>query len=248
MGFIHSLLQMFRSHSNGTQQNDLVSLQNLLDYSFHDIGLLEIAVTHPSALQHDDPRTDSYERLEFLGDSVLDLVVSEYLYQSFAEALEGDLSQRRAQLVNQKTLADIGRTIGLPGFIRSQSVHDRPLEDSDAVVSDVVEAILGAIYLDGGLGAVQEVISHIVYVPQQDSKWQAPNASDNYKGKLIEYCHEMELDSPIFKTINITGPDHASTYTVAVMISGEKISTGRASSKKEAGQNAAKYALAQLNQ
>ena len=185
----------------------------------------------------------SYERLEFLGDAVLELVISDYLYHRFTDVPEGGLTQKRATLVNQTSLERIGRQIRIPEYILSQDVPDRPIEQSSAVISDVVESILGAIYLDGGLRAAEKTIYKLFPLAETPDK---VDDQINYKGRLIEYCHTADLPAPTFETIDKFGPDHSRQYKVAVRVDDEIMAVGAGSSKKKAGQGAAKQALSRL--
>ncbi len=223
-------------------------LQKKLHYSFTNPELLQIALTHSSSLADHTARMQSYERLEFLGDAILDMIVSEYLYKKFPDATEGDLSQQRALLVNQDYLSDIARKLELQKYIIAQNVPDNPVEESDAVLSDVVEALIGATYLDSGLKSAEELVRSILPLPPTNNlnALVAENGSQNFKGQLIEYCHNEGFEPPEFRTVKESGPDHARIYTVAVIVDGKKVGQGSGTSKKKAGQIAAEVALTRL--
>ncbi|MCF7805653.1 MAG: ribonuclease III [Candidatus Marinimicrobia bacterium] len=241
MGLYHSLISKLTSLlSPGDEFNQLT---RALSYSFQNKTLLRQALTHPSMIQESSSGSVSYERLEFLGDAVLELVISDYLYHRFPYISEGALTQKRATLVNQTALERIGRRLHIPDYILSQDVPDRPIEQSSAVISDVVESILGAIYLDGGLHAAEQTI-----YKQFPLAEAAEDLDDqiNYKGKLIEYCHMEGLSEPVFETIDKYGPDHSRQYKVAVRLNEDIVAVGDDSSKKKAGQGAAKQALSRL--
>jgi len=238
-----------RVRNSFKQPSNVVSaLQKQIQYKFQNSGLLTTALTHPSALKDHAARMDSYERLEFLGDAILDMIVSEFLYKKHPRATEGDLSQQRALLVNQDYLSEIARSLHLQNFIHAQDVPDNPVEESDAVLSDVVEALIGATYLDGGLEAAERLVRQILPLPVPDNinSLAAENGTSNFKGQLIEYCHDQGYDPPEFRTVDATGPDHARIYTVEVVVNGQIAGQGSGTSKKKAGQYAAESALAQM--
>ncbi len=175
----------------------------------------------------------------------MELIVSEYLFLEFPTDSEGDLTERRAGLVNQSALASIGKKLDLSGYIRSQQISESPIERSEAVLSDVVEAILGAIYLDAGYQAVQSIVHQLFPLPKNGSDERLQN-EPNYKGDLIEFCHAQKMLTPVFKTLHKSGPDHSRIYTIGVLIGGKLYGTGKGSSKKKAGQRAARIALENL--
>lgn len=232
--FLSSRFRFFR-------QPKYLSLRRKLGYTFrHEIFLYQ-ALTHPSLGTNGKNHLESYERLEFLGDSVLDLIISDFLFHEYPTAAEGELTEHRAQMVNQAALAAIGEDLGLSEFIRSQTVVNSPIEHSEAVLSDVMESIIGAIYLDGGLTAAQKVITRVF--PLTTFKEQAPFKEKNFKGELIEFCHANNLPSPEFRTLRKTGPEHARIYTIGVILREKTLGIGQASSKKKAGQIAARNTL-----
>jgi len=244
------LIRLFSRVRNSFKQssNSVSALQKQIQYKFQHPELLTTALTHPSSLKDHAARMRSYERLEFLGDAILDMIVSEFLYKKHPSATEGDLSQQRALLVNQDYLSEIARTLHLQDFIHAQHVPDNPVEESDAVLSDVVEALIGATYLDGGLKAAEELVRKILPlpVPQNINSLATENGTSNFKGQLIEYCHDQGYDPPEFRTVDKTGPDHARIYTVEVVVNGQIVGQGSGTSKKKAGQYAAESALAQM--
>jgi len=246
MGLINIFSRVWTSLKQ--HNNSVSALQQRIHHKFHNPDLLTTALTHPSALKDHAARMRSYERLEFLGDAILDMIVSEFLYKEHPHATEGDLSQQRALLVNQDYLSEIARTLRLQNFITAQQVPDNPVEESDAVLSDVVEALIGATYLDGGLEAAEEMVRKIIPlpVPQNINSLAAENGTTNFKGQLIEYCHNSGYSPPEFRTVDEAGPDHARIYTVEVRVNGEIAGQGSGTSKKKAGQYAAESALARM--
>lgn len=216
-----------------------------LPHSFSHPEYLVAALTHPSFSGENQYHFLSYERLEYLGDAVLEMVTSDYLFRAYPEASEGELTRRRAALVNRVSLAARARELGLPEYIRAQPVTDHPIEESESVLGDVMEAIIGAAYLDGGMGPATQVIRFLLPFPESD-EGSATSHHTNYKGELIEYCHTHGIPDPVFKTLDKQGPDHSRIYRVAVSIRDTLLGKGEGPSKKKAGQIAAKHALTRL--
>ncbi|MBS1271373.1 MAG: Ribonuclease 3 [Candidatus Marinimicrobia bacterium] len=244
MGFLRRLLSKYFSRV-APQDENLASISKRIKYNFSNPDLLSQALTHPSLAREQLSPLHTYERLEFLGDAVLELIISDYLFRFYPNFPEGALTKKRSALVNKNILASIGKEIGLPEFIKSQSVADRPIEESEAVVGDVVEAIIGAAYIDGGMKAARKIVLHLF--PLHDSTEGSSEDRMNFKGVLIEYCHTHDQPEPIFQTVDRIGPDHSRQYKVAVLLNKDVVATGKGSSKKKAGQAAAKHALSRLS-
>ncbi len=222
-------------------------LYTKLGYSFRNETYLKQALTHASLNNNTPNQLYSYERLEFLGDAVLELVISEFLFKTYPTDSEGELTEKRARLVNKSALASLGQNLELPRFIRSQTVVENPIEHSEAVLSDVVEAIIGAIYLDGGIQAAEKVVYHLFPLTPEIPD-QTVSQEINYKGELIEFCHAHNLPSPEFKIHRKSGPDHSRIYTIGVSLQGKTYGIGEGSSKKKAGQIAARKTLHMLEE
>lgn len=200
------------------------------------------ALTHRSYLEVLPQLTKSNERLEFLGDSVLSLIVSHHLFETFEDEEEGFLTKYRSLMVNRDALAKAATAMNLKEFIlydgRFVSGSSSGLK---TILADALEAIIGAIYLDQGFETAKEVVH----------KWIIePNTLDgslpidkNYKGRLLELAHSQGMESPIYKVINEEGPEHDKKFTVVVKINGEIYGSGEGKSKKTAEQAAAKSAL-----
>jgi len=181
----------------------------------------------------------SYERLEFLGDAVLQLVVTRYLYDTYEELAEGEMAKVRAGVVNQKALAAIARELGLGGHILlGQGEEMSGGSDKDSILADIVEALLGAIYLDGGYEPVAAIILDR-WVPLITKRASAPGRLD-YKTRLQEVLAQQGLH-PRY-VINEAGPDHAKVFTAELWVDGELLGSGQGSSKKRAEQDAARTA------
>lgn len=211
-------------------------------YQFKNTELENLALTHPSC----NLETGDNQRLEFLGDAVLDLVVSASLYKKFAEADEGGLDRTRAAIVNGKALATIAEEIGLSERIQigeSQRQH-RP-EPTSAMLEDCLEAVIGAIYLDGGLKAAEAFITAALGQRLSEAKVEADNR--NPKSKLQEWSQaNREGAVPEYALIEAEGPDHQRRYHVNVSLGGEELGRGQGSSIKAAESAAAAAALIKI--
>ncbi len=202
-----------------------------------DIALFERSVTHSSLAR------DSYERLEFLGDRVLGLIVGRWLYERFAAEPEGQLSRRHNALVARETCAEIGREIGVPGLIRlGKQARDDGAANSENVVGDVVEALIGALLLDGGLDAAEAFVRRS-WGPRLDRQGRAPVHS---KSALQELAAARGWSPPAYQVIARSGAQHAPRFTVRVAIRNAGEATADGASKQEAETAAATALLEQL--
>ena len=214
-------------------------LEKKINYIFHNKEYLKQAFTHKSI--NTAPRKN-YERLEFLGDAVLDIIVSRELMREFPDGDEGFLTQRRASLVQKKYLANIGQLLDLLDYIDIESSVNLSIKKiEEKQQANLFEALIGSMYLDGGIEPCRKLILDTVWAYRKEA-WK----STNYKGKLIEYCHSIEIDNPIFLVKDISGPDHQKTFEVEVKIGSNKYSSGLGTNKKTAEQVAAKLALEEL--
>jgi ribonuclease-3 len=219
----------------------LDKFQTILDYHFKQSDLLEQALTHRSY-----SRNKNNERLEFLGDSVLNLVISQYIYELEPGADEGDLSRIRSSLVNEEALARVARDIGLGDFIYlgSGELKSGGFRRS-SILSDTLEAIIGAIYLDSGFDKARDTIlflyrNYLRTLPDTDTLKDA-------KTQLQEYLQSKQLDLPEYTVIKTTGKSHDQVFTVSCRVTSLQVqSSGTGSSRKKAEQNAAKKMLDQL--
>ena len=214
-------------------------LEKKINYIFHNKDFLEQAFTHKSL--NTEPRKN-YERLEFLGDTVIDIIVSRELMRDFPEGDEGLLTQRRAALVQKPYLASIGHLLDLMDYLKIEKSVNLEIEKiAEKQQANLFEALIGAIYLDGGIEPCRRLILETVWTYRQEA-WK----STNYKGKLIEFCHSQSIENPLFLVKDISGPDHQRTFEIQVKIGREKYSTGTGTNKKTAEQLAAKLALEEL--
>lgn len=226
---------------DGTEsfRTDYKFLENKLGYQFKSKELLIRALTHRSAQQGRD-RLD-YERLEFLGDAVLDLTIAHLLSEAYPEAREGELSKMRAALVNTQALANVARDLELADFIRlgkgelSSGGSQRP-----SLLADVVEAILGAIYLDSSFEEAFGVISQHFDLSIKDISTFDP------KTDLQEKLHANNFSTPKYILEKVEGPEHAPTFVTAVTVEDKIIGRGQGASKKSAQQLAAAQALERI--
>lgn len=221
-------------------------LQARIGYQFKDRRLFERALTHRSYANEHTDQPDN-ERLEFLGDSVLNLIVSDILYAARADAAEGDLSQRRAHLVNASALARIARQIELGAALQlGRGELSTGGVAKTSVLADALEALIGAVYLDGGYGEATRVVSAIC--GEQIERVVNAQTPRDFKSELQELLQSMGQTPPIYTVQEQSGPDHDRRYLVAVKTRGETelAATGSGSSKKQAEQSAAQQLLLQL--
>ena len=221
-------------------KSDSVSiLEKKINYIFHNKDYLNQAFTHKSL--NTEPRKN-YERLEFLGDAVIDIIVSRELMRDFPEGDEGLLTQRRAALVQKPYLASIGHLLDLMDYLMIENTVNLEIEKiAEKQQANLFEALIGAIYLDGGIEPCRKLILETVWTYRHEA-WK----TTNYKGKLIEYCHSKNIENPLFLVKDITGPDHQRTFEIQVKIGLKKYSSGMGTNKKTAEQIAAKLALEEL--
>ena len=202
-----------------------------------DLKLFERAVTHASFGK------DSYDRLEFLGDRVLGLVTARWLYERFPDEPEGQMSKRFNALVSRETCAEVGRALGVPGQIRlgKQAREDRAA-DSENVVGDVVEALIGALFLESGLDAAQAFIRS-AWAPYVDNQKRVPQ---HPKSALQELAADLSLAPPRYELVGRTGAHHAPTFRIRVSIKGGGEAEAEGPSKQEAETAAASALLEQM--
>ncbi|MBN2781322.1 MAG: ribonuclease III [Candidatus Marinimicrobia bacterium] len=219
---------------------------NVYPYSFNDEELLKQAFTHTSAIDYEtQTKGDSYERLEFLGDAVIELIVTRFLFEQFMEAKEGELTQMRAKLVNRTTLASIARGLHFGQFLLlGKSGENDNLRNSSSILCDIYESFIGALFLDGGFKAAYNFTYQTLL---SKHKRLLPAAEiQNYKGKLLEYCQQHNLDMPRFITTHEEGPAHGKYFEISVQVGKDSLGSGSGTTKKAASQRAARQALVSL--
>jgi len=215
------------------------SIEKKINYIFHNKDYIKQAFTHKSL---DTSPRKNYERLEFLGDAVLDIIVSRELMREFPDGDEGLLTQRRASLVQKPFLATIGHLLDLMDHLKIEHSVNLNIEKiADKQLANLFEALIGAMYLDGGIEPCRRLILDTIWAHKEEA-WK----STNYKGKLIEYCHSHEIENPVFLVKDISGPDHQKTFEIQVKIGSKTYASGLGTNKKTAEQTAAQLALEEL--
>lgn len=222
---------------------DFESLENRIGYTIKHRAYFMQALTHRSYLQFvQDPVMESNERLEFLGDAVLDLVIGEYLYREFRNYPEGELTKLRSRLVSGTALARHANDIGLEKFmLLSNSAYNALIRGSVTLLADAYEALIAAIYLDGGMDSARDFIYRQIITHTRRDELMLSDT--NYKSMLLEYAQGNKMGVPRYITVSEDGPNHARTFSVEVLVGGVVQGDGQGRSKKEAEQMAAKLAL-----
>ena len=220
-------------------------LQARLGYAFRDAALLRLALTHPSVAHELGSSVQTNQRLEFLGDAVLQLVLTRALYERFPDFGEGPLTKARAKLVNRRSLAERARALGLGAFLilsHGEEMHggrDRP-----SALADAFEAVLGAVLLDGGFEAASEFIAR-EFRPSLKELTVTP-IIENPKGELQEFLQAVSPEAPHYEVVSATGPDHDRVFECTVHHGGAELARGTGKSKKAAESEAALAALRRL--
>jgi ribonuclease III len=222
-------------------------VQREIQYRFGDQATLIMALKHRSYVYaQDESGVQSNERLEFLGDAVLDLIVSDFLYGQFPKRREGGLTQLRSSLVNKVTLADQAKKINLGKYLLLSDGEARSGgRQRGSILSDAYESLIGAMYLDGGVEPTREFISRTLL--KDLAQYDSPHQWMNYKSVLLEYTQSDGQGQPRYRVESETGPDHSKVFTVEVYISDAATGRGTGTSKKDAEQNAARDAAERLN-
>jgi ribonuclease-3 len=219
-------------------------LSRLVGHRFKNQDLLVQSLTHRS-YEADGTRKTANERLEFLGDAVLDLVVTEALYRRRPEWSEGDLTQARSSIVNRDTLAERAKANGLGKHLFMGPSEERSGgRKRDSILADAFEAVIGAIYLDGGLPAAARFIH--AQLESHVNRALADKPVQNYKSRLLEYVQARSGRSPKYELVHEQGPDHRKTFTIAVRVDGKIAGEGKGPNKKKAEQEAARQAIQNL--
>jgi ribonuclease-3 len=207
-----------------------------------DKKLLEEATTHRSYLNESKEKVESNERLEFLGDSVLSLIVSTHLFKKYPQFDEGKLTNLRSLLVNTKMLAELSKELDLGSRLRlSKGEEESGGRSNQSILADTYEAILGALYLDQGLMEVEKFIRDTLF-PRAD-EFIEKNMLKDPKSLLQEQVQARKLNSPLYKVLEEEGPAHAREFTVGVFVEDKLLGKGKGKSKQEAEEQAAQAAL-----
>ena len=218
-------------------------LEEKLGYTFQNRALLENALTHSSyANENRHTGAQSNERLEFLGDSVLGMVTADYLYRVHPDLPEGDLTRTRAALVCEGSLVEVAQQLELGTYLKLGKGEDAGGgRERPSIVADAVEAVLAAVYLDGGIGSARKIIQRFILDREEEK-----SGSRDYKTALQELVQRESGQVLAYRLVGSTGPDHAKRFQVEVELNGTPVGAGEGRSKKEAEQMAAKAAIAKL--
>jgi ribonuclease-3 len=218
-------------------------LQKVIDYRFRSLGLLKQSLTHKSAVAADDTMgLFSNERLEFLGDAVLNCLVTEYLYLRYPGKSEGQLSKIKSLVVSRKILGEVAQAMNLGSFlIFGLSEEKSGGRNRLSTMSNAFEAVLGAVFLDGGLPEAKKVLSMFLF--GRITEFLQDERHVNYKSKILELSQHDGFGIPHYTTVEASGPDHAKLFTVQIEIGGVVLGKGTGSNKKLAQQHAAQQAI-----
>lgn len=242
------LFRLFSGHKLPADSKvNITEFCETIGYSFREPATLLLALKHRSYLiTTGENRSASNERLELLGDAVLGLVVTEYLYKKYPRETEGILTNYKSLLVSGRLLARVAKDIGLGQYLLLNESEARSGgRKRSSILADAVESVLGAIYLDGGLEAARTFIYNNI-THRLDDLLQDDHLRNN-KSLLQEYCQSLNLNGPYYRVEEESGPDHLKVFTVSAVIDGEAVGTGTGTSKKKAEQSAANEALHELD-
>ena len=225
---------------------DFSTLATKLNLSFHNLDLLIEALTHRSYLnEHREYEGSHNERLEFLGDAVLELATTDFLFKKFPAKPEGELTAYRAALVNTVSLAETAQKIGVNEYLLLSKGEAKDTGRArDVILADAFEAIIGAVYIDQGVSAAEAFIAENLY-----GKIEAVIANRSYqdaKSRFQELAQEKRGTTPAYETLSEVGPDHDKRFTVGVFIGSSEIARGEGKSKQEAEQAAAEAGLSAM--
>ena len=216
-------------------------LAQKIGYQFKNSSLLVQALTHPSRASEHRNETGDNQRLEFLGDAVLQLVLTNHLYCSLPDDAEGNLTKIRAGLVSKHALASCARRLGLGEYLRlGKGEEASGGRDRDSNLADAIEALLGAVFLDGGIAYATEGIMRLM---SKDLGSVSDEDTGNPKGRLQELLQAIRRESPVYRVLDEKGPDHLKQFRVEVLWNGISLGKGGGSSKKNAETDAARDAL-----
>lgn len=220
------------------------ALEEKLGYTFQDPSLLEHALTHSSyANEHKNEGLTSNERLEFLGDSILGMVVADHLYRTHPDMPEGELTRTRAALVCEESLHDVAKNLKLGGYLRLGKGEDAGGGRSrPSILADATESLLAAVYLDGGIAQARRLIRKLILDQEQEKA-----IDRDYKTALQELVQRTPGSAITYQLVWETGPDHCRVFVMEVAVGGKTIGQGEGRTKKEAEQMAAKAAIEALS-
>ena len=223
--------------------SDFNTLAQQLGISMHDLGLLAEALTHRSYLnEHKEHAGSHNERLEFLGDAVLELAATDFLFKKYPTKPEGELTSFRAALVNTVSLAETAQKMGVNDFLLLSKGEAKDTGRArDVILADALEAIIGAVYLDSGYAAAESFIARTLF-PKIDDVI-AKRSYQDAKSRFQEAAQEKRGATPSYETLSEVGPDHDKQFTVGVFVGNQEVARGEGKSKQEAEQSAAQAGL-----
>ncbi len=247
--FTRRILARFqRAKGHRIDADSLSRLETILEYTFQNRSLLVGALMHRSYLSRDGVDTgdlSSNERMEFLGDAVLSLVVNEYLYRSYTEKREGELTKMKSVIVSESILSHYARIHRLGEFILlSENALKAGVDETDSVLADTLEAIFGAVFLDGGFAAARACIRRLLLSDVGEIFEGEDNI--NFKSLLQEYIQALHKIPPRYRVDSTAGPEHQKEFSVEVSVRGQVLGAGNGKTKKLAEQEAAKTAYKKL--
>ncbi len=222
---------------------DLVVLERILGFVFHDKNHLLTAITHRSYLnEHRDAKQEHNERMEFLGDAVLELIVTDFLFHKYTEKPEGDLTAIRSALVNTNSLADASTKLGVNDYLLMSKGEAKDTGRArQYILANAFEAFIGALYLDQGYGVAQKFVEEQLFAKTEliveKKLWQ------DAKSRIQELAQEHKGVTPTYTTLGQEGPDHDRVFTVGIFLGQEKVAEGKGRAKQEAEQEAAQKAI-----
>ncbi len=222
----------------------LNALETTIDYAFSDVGLLTIALTHPSYVAEQPDALEDNQRLEFLGDAVLQLALTDILFRQYPEMKEGRLTKMRSALVKSETLAVLAHELRLGDFLRLGKGEEQDGgRERASNLADALEAVIAAVFLDGGVEPAMRFCRELCEELLQDP--EAALARENPKGALQEYTQQHFQSSPVYSLVQVTGPEHLPEFLIEATAGGIVVQA-TAGSRKSAEKKAAQLALIRL--
>lgn len=242
-----SLLRRIGRWNRAADADAISALGHKLGYRFKNTGYLTQALKHRSYLaESGEPRYMANERLELLGDAVLALVVVEYVFHRYPRRPEGELTVMKSLAVSRGVLANVAQALNVGEYLLlSEQERRAGGAQRPSILADAMEALIGAVYLDGGLEPARKVVHRLVL--SRLPGILAREENQNYKSLLLEYCQRERMPTPTYRVEREDGPEHDKVFTVAVSIGGKRYGTGQGRSKKAAEQRAARGALVKLH-
>jgi ribonuclease-3 len=225
-----------------SQASKLVQCQEIIEYQFNDQALLLSALTHASGASH---RLESNERLEFLGDAVLGLTVCHWLYEEYPEYNEGDLTKIKSAVVSRRACGKVACALGLDRCLIVGRGVTRNRSFPRSLVSDVFESVIAAMYIDGGGVIVTERLKQ--WLAEEVRLAVESQGAGNFKSTLQQYAQRELSNTPIYRMVRESGPDHRKSFLIAAVIADRQFTAAWGSNKKDAEQRAASNALAELH-